>query len=60
MQFCKETENAEYSLGSLFSVGAASIIKTPSMEDMPMVEENRKFFCSELIAKAYKECNISQ
>ena len=55
IQFCQETDGAGYSLGSYFSTKQTSVVNLPGER---MVDEDRAFFCSELIAKAYKSCNI--
>ena len=61
VQFCEETNGAQYSLKNKFSLASRSAIGGASAQDGGrMVDEDRAFFCSELIAKAYKECMIMQ
>ena len=57
LTFCKQTEGNQYSMMSKFSI-QQSVIKSGA-NSQQAIEEGRKFFCSELIAKCYKECNIS-
>ena len=58
LAFCLATEGNEYSMMSKFKLGQTSLIKTGEA-DQQTIEDDRKFFCSELIAKCFKECNIS-
>ena len=56
LTFCKQTEGHEYSVMSKLS-RKTSVVKTSSTQST--IDEDRTFFCSELIAKCFKECNIS-
>ena len=56
LEFCRQTEGREYSMMSKLS-RQQSLIKGANSQSQ--IEEGRKFFCSELIAKCYKECMIS-
>ena len=54
LEFCRQTEGHQYSMMSKFSM-QQSVIKSGA-NSQQAIEEGRKFFCSELIAKCYKEC----
>ena len=56
--FLRETEGLQYGLEANKLVRKETIKKTNV--DREMIDEDRTFFCSELIAKGYKELGILQ
>lgn len=55
--FLKEVNGKSYGLKASQLIKKMTIIKKKGQEE-PIVEKDRTFFCSELVAKAYKVCGV--